>query len=174
MKLIKNINIKFIVVVAVASTLLLIFFIKFTKEDPLLKEAESFRAKKMPKMLLQDAETGIDYSDEIMRGEVFLVYSISSCDACRKELKFFSQAKTDSKSTTKIIAVMPEDKQVVRDYIKQNEIKIPILIDKDGKLLQELNLKYFPSNFKLINGEIKRVSFGLPQDTKDLMEQVAY
>lgn len=175
MRLIKNINFKFVVVVAVISTFLLIYLVKFTKEDPLLKEAESFRAKKLSNPLfLQNVETNEDYSNQILRGEVFLIYAISSCGACKKELQFFSQAETDSKPAANVVAVMFEDREVVTDYIKQNNIKIPVLIDKDGKLLQQLNLQYFPANLKLKNGEIKKASFGLPPDANDLLAQAAY
>ncbi|MGI8668223.1 MAG: peroxiredoxin family protein [Aridibacter sp.] len=128
----------------------------------------------MPNSPLRDIKTGKDYSDKIMNGEVFLVFAITGCEACKKELQFFSQTESNFNSKIDVIAVMFQDEQIVKDYVEQNEVKIPVLVDKDGKLFQELNLKYFPSNFKLANGEIKQASFGLPRDINDLINQAEY
>lgn len=174
MKLTKNINAAIIALVFFISVLSFIFFTAFTENDPVLKEAESFRAKSMVKGPLENIETRADYSDEIMNGEVFLVYAITSCNACKKELQVLSQSKDAAESKVKIFGIMSEDEQVVKDYIRENNIEIPILIDKNGRLFQELNLKYFPSNFKLNNGVIKKAYFGMPKDVETLAELVIY
>ena len=107
--------------------------------------------------------------DEVMNGDVLLVYSISSCEACKKELQLFSQLSESGKSQTKVFAVMYEDERVVKDYVKQYNLRIPILIDKNAKLLQGLDIKYFPCNLKLSNGIIKEAVFGLPRDQETLL-----
>jgi peroxiredoxin len=168
MNLTKNLNILTIAVVFLGSVFSFIFLVQYTKEDPLLKEAEAYRTKKMPKTPLQNLATLADYSDEIMKGDVLFVYALSTCDACKKELRLLSQSKAELESKTKIFAVMSEDEEVVKDYIRKNNIEIPVLIDKDAKLLRELDLKYFPSNFKLSDGIIKKAFFGLPKDLNGL------
>jgi peroxiredoxin len=170
----KNFNTLIIIAVFLVSVFSFVLIKEFTKEDPLLKEAEAFRAKQMPKMPLQNIANLEDYSDAILQGDVFFVYALSTCDACKKELKLLSQSRADLESKTKIFAVMSEDEEVVREYIRKNNIEIPVLIDKDAKLLRELDLKYFPSNFKLNDGVIKKVSFGFPGNLKGLTEIVNY
>lgn len=170
----KNFNTLIIAAVCLVSVFSFVLIKEWTKEDPLVKEAEAFQAKQMPKMPLQNIATLADYSDEILQGEVFFVYALSTCDACRKELRLLSKSRADFESKTKIFAVMSEDEEVVREYIRKNNIEIPVLIDKDAKLLRELDLKYFPSNFKLSDGIIKKVSFGFPGDLKGLTELANY
>lgn len=170
----KNFNTLIIAVVFLVSVSSFVLFIHFTKEDPLVKEAAAYQSKKMPKMPLQNLANLADYSDEILKGEVLFVYALSTCDACRKELKLLSESRADFEAKTKIFAVMSEDEAVVRDYIRKNNIEIPVLIDKDAELLRELDLKYFPSNFKLSDGVIKKVFFGFPRDLKGLTELATY
>jgi peroxiredoxin len=89
-------------------------------------------------------------------------------------LQFISDSQQEVDSQTKIFGVMGEDEKVVEDYVERNNIKIPILIDADGSLLHKLDLKYFPSSFKLNDGVIKKVFFGFPQDKKSLIELANY
>ena len=170
----KSINVGVVAAVFILSLVSYIVFIKFIKADSLLKEAEAFREQRIPKVPLQDLATSTDYSSEVIKGKVLLVYSISSCAACKKELQSLSQSMQDMDSETKIFGVMFEGENVVKDYVEQNNIKVPILIDKDGRLFRELDLKYFPSNLMLNNGQIKKAFFGFPKDKQGLIALTQY
>lgn len=170
MKLTKNISVRLVGVVVVLSLVSYGVFIKFIKADPLLKEAEAYREKRIPNVPLKNLATSTDYSSEVMNGKVLLVYSISTCAACKKELQSLSRSSEDMDPDTRIFGVMFEDENVVKNYVEQNDIKIPILLDKDGRLFQELELKYFPSNLMLNNGKIQKAFFGFPKDKQGLIE----
>lgn len=170
MKLTKNISVRLVGVVFIISLVSYGVFIKFIKADPLLKEAEAFREKRIPNVPLQNFATSTDFSSEVLKGKVLLVYSISSCAACKKELQSLSRSMADMDPETRIFGVMFEDEKVVKNYVEQNDIKVPILLDKDGRLFQELELKYFPSNLTLNNGQIKKAFFGFPKDKEGLIE----
>jgi peroxiredoxin len=149
-------------------------FINYSKADPLLKEAKSYQTKKIPITTLKNIVNFNDYSNEVIKDEAFFMYLVSTCDACKKQLRVFSESKQNLDPKIKIFVIMSEDEEVVRDYIKKNNIEIPVLIDKDAELLKNLDLKYFPSNFKLSNGIIKKVFFGSPKTSEELTELINY
>lgn len=174
MNLSKNFNALIIISVFLISVASVIFLIEFRKDDPILQEAENYRAKKVPNVLLTNLETNMDYSHEVMNQDVFLVYLITGCDACRKELQFLSQIVRNSDSKAKVFGIMSGDKKNIKNYVKENGVEIPILIDTDGRLLRELNIKYFPANFKVSNGEIKKAVLGLPEAKESLLELINF
>lgn len=152
--------------------MVLSFFIvnRLKKEDPAITEAKLFAGKKIPAAQILNVNTGEDFSEQIRDGKVLLVYLISGCDACKKEIQLINEANKESNSETQIFGVMFENDESVNEYVKNQNINFPILIDKDGKLLKELNLKYFPTNFKIENGVIEKVSFGSPKNQQDFSE----
>jgi peroxiredoxin len=142
------------------------------KEDPVIAEAKSLIGKKIPVSEVFDVNTGENYSEQVENGKVLLIYLVSGCDACKKEIQLINEANIESNSETRIFGVMFEKNELVNEYVKKHNINFPILIDKDGKILKELNLKYFPTNFKLENGIIEKASFGSPKNQKDLSELI--
>ncbi len=152
--------------------MILSFFVvnKLKKEDSVVTEARLFDGKKIPFGEVLNVNTGENFSEQIRNGKVLLVYLISGCDACKKEIQLINEANRLSNSDTQIFGIMFETKESVNEYIENQNINFPVLIDKDGKILKELNLKYFPTNFKLENGVIKKVSFGSPKNQEDFSE----
>ena len=161
-----------VIITTVLSLALFVSYKELTKENPLQQEAESLREKSITSITLQNLGSGSENSNDAFHGEVFLIYSLSSCDACRKELQFLS--KNNANAKTRVFAVMTESEQDITEYVKKNDIKIPVLIDKDGEMLRELDLKNFPTNLKLNDGKIKKAFIGLPQNPPDLLEQINY
>lgn len=167
-KLKKHINITVLVTFVVVVILSFFIITRFKKEDPIALEAKSLIGKGIPVAELLDINTGEDYSEKIKNGEVLLVYLISGCDACKKEIQLINE----SNSETKIFGIMFEKNESVKEYMKKQNINFPMLIDKDGKLLEGLKLKYFPANFKLESGVIEGASFGSPKNQEDLLELI--
>ena len=126
----------------------------------------------MPVEEVFDINTSDDYSEKIRNGGVLLVYLISGCDACKKEIQLINEINQESNPKVKIFGIMFENNKSVNEYIKMHNINFPILSDKDGKLLKALNLKYFPTNFKLENGVIEKTIFGSPKNHEELLELI--
>lgn len=171
-KLKKHINLTVLVTFLFVVILSLFIIIKLKKEDPITLEAKLFLGKEMPVGEVLDITTGEDYSEKIKNGKVLLVYLVSGCDACKKEIQLINEANKESNSEIKFFGIMLEKNELVNEYVKKHNINFPILIDKDGKLFEALNIKYFPTNFKLENGVIERASFGSPKNQADLAELI--
>jgi len=170
MKLKKHLN-----MTAIATFLIVVVLSFFAinwlrKDDTLTAEAKSFVGRGIAFGQVLDSNTGEDYSEKIKSGEVLLVYLISGCDACKKEVRLINETNKESKSETKIFGVMFEDDESIKEYVAKHKINFPVLSDQDGKLLKTLNLKYFPSNFKLENGVIEKAAFGAPKNQAELLE----
>lgn len=168
----KRINIAAAVIAAVVCIFSYALYARATKRDPLIEEAKTLQSKRVPKSSLREVGTGADYSDEIMKGKVMLVYAVSSCEACRNELQFITRSKQGLDPKTKIFVIMSEDEKVVREYVERNGVGVPVLLDKDGSLLRGLGLQHFPSNLKLDDGKIDKALFGFPGDSKTLMDLI--
>lgn len=65
---------------------------------------------------------------------------------------------------------MLENEDVVRRYVKKNNIEFPVLIDKNAGILDGLEIKYFPANLKLSNGVVKNVVLGTPENGQKFLE----
>lgn len=170
----KRINVAAAVIAAVVCIFSYALYAKATKKDPLVEEAKTLQSQRVPKAPLHQVGTGADYSDEVMKGKVMLVYAVSSCEACRNELQFIARSKEGLDPKTKIFVVMSEDEKVVRDYVERNGIGVPVLLDKDGSLLRGLGLQHFPSNLKLDDGKIDKALFGFPRDGKMLTDLINF
>lgn len=166
----KSFNILRVVVVFVIVILVSVCFIKLRRpENPsLIEQAKLLENKKIPIISILESQTNNDFSDEIYKGETVIVYMLSNCEACQKETQMISQIQP--KTGIKILGIMFEDENVVKDYIKEHNVKFPVLIDKDKKLFTTLGLQYFPTNLKLKNGIVQAALFGSPTREDKLME----
>ncbi len=171
-KLKKHINITVLVTFLVVVILSFFIIIWLKKEDPIALAEKSFLGKEMTVGEVFDINSNEDYAEKIKNGKVLLVYLVSGCDACKKEIQLINETNKESDSEIKIFGIMFEKSESVNEYIKKQNINFPILIDKDGKLIKALNLQYFPANFILENGVIERASFGSPRNQQDLSELI--
>lgn len=137
-------------------------------EQNLKTEAEKLINQELPKAQFIEVETHKDVSSEIRSGDVLLVYLADGCEACKKELPILSQIQ--SKSGVRVFGIMPQNEYVIKNYVKANDLKFPVLIDKDAEIFRALNLKYTPTNLKLKNGFIQRALFGSPKSEAILLE----
>jgi peroxiredoxin len=165
-----NINILLAAIVFAITIFSFVYFVMTQNDENrlLIKEAKLLENKKFPAVPLLEIETNQDVSDEILNGEIMIVFILSTCEACKKELETISQIQ--GKNHPKIFGIMFEDAEVVKNFIQKHQIKFPILMDKDKKSLESLNLKYFPTNLKLKNGIIEKAFFGSPTNENELLE----
>lgn len=166
----KHLNILISAVVFAIAIFVFIYFVKSQdKVSPsLIEKAKTLENKEIPHIPMLESGTNKDYFAEIHYGDVLLVYMLSGCEACKKETQTISEVQ--SKTDTKIFGVMFEDENVVKTYIKDHNIKFPVLIDKDKKLFETLSLQYFPTNLKLKDGIIQNALFGSPANDAKLLE----
>ena len=160
----KKINLPVLAVVFAVSISAFAGIVYLRKDDPLKTEINRLVELKLPEAVLLDSTTGKDIYHEIIQGEVVLVYLVSTCDACKNELPMLS--KFSAEQNVKLFGVMSENEDSIKRFIRENNINFPILIDKNGGVLSKMDLKYFPSNFKLENGTVKKVILGVPENEK--------
>lgn len=146
-----------------------IWFLNYLNQNNTFNsEAAAINGRRLPEVSLTEFKSGANFSEKVKQGNVFLVYLISGCDACEKQLRIISDLGSQSGAHNQVFGVMFEDRETVSNYIKKHNISFPILLDEDRKLLNDLNLKYFPANLALENGVIKKTSFGASPDGKSL------
>jgi peroxiredoxin len=148
-----------------------IFFVKdnktfIGKEDAVIVEEKRLSNIRLPRFPLIEITEKKDYYDEVMKGDAVIVFMISSCDACKNELKLISSSRIYKQG--RIFGIMFEDNEVIKKYAQDNDVKFPILKDENGSLMNALDSKYFPSNIKLNNGETKKVWLGNFNNEKEL------
>lgn len=169
----KNFNFSIITLVCLVSTIIGVSSIwYFTKEDKFTLEAKRFIGKEIDvtdfeKNTFQNSQESIDGNHKL-----WIIYLLSTCEACNDELGFAEQLNNNPASQIEVVGIMGEDELTIKEFVKEHNIKFPILIDKDRKFVGAMKLRYFPSNFIVGNGKIEKVIFGSPQDKSKLLEFV--
>lgn len=128
------------------------------RQKAIIQEAEKMKNKQISGAKFVDVKTDNDLSDEIFNGDVFAVVLVSGCEACTKQAKMMSEMTFDG--NPKVFGIMIEDRHIAERYIADNNIKIPIVIVKEGHIPELSNLRYFPTNLRLLDGKITNVQFG--------------
>ncbi|MER3478825.1 MAG: hypothetical protein C4287_23155 [Leptolyngbya sp. ERB_1_2] len=160
----KNVNPIVLLVSLVASILavLAIWYWNYLNHiNTFNSQAAVYTGRKLPDASLIELKSGDNFSGEVRQGNVLLIYLVSTCNACEKQLKSISENSIQLNPHTKIFGIMFEDADVVAHYVKKHNVGFPVLLDKNGKLLNDLNLRYFPTNLELRNGVIEKTSFGV-------------
>lgn len=142
------------------------------KERKLAAEAASYKGRLLPDAPLVELKTGDDYSEKVKDSDVLLVYLMAECEACEKELQTIAENSAAMNPDVKIYGVMFQDQETSSRYIQKYNINFPVLLDRGGKLRQELGVKYFPTNFKLNDGTIKEAWFGFPTAKEEFLQMV--
>ena len=161
-------------IVAVVSAVTIIAFACFIylrarEERTVIDEANNLVGQSFSLNHFMEAGSNKDYVFEIGKNEsVMIVYLLKGCEACESELQAI--AKTNLDKNIKIFGIMFDNEESVTDYIMENHINFPVLLDKDGTLLKDNGLIYFPTNLKVKNGVIERALFGSFQDKEQLLE----
>ena len=168
----KHINPLIVIVSILLSVAAFVFFVEQRHaQSKFVSEMTSYKEQQLPQAPLIELKSGEDYFEKVKDNDVLLIFSITGCGACEKEMQVVTENAADIKSGVKIYGVMFEDKKTVEQYVQAHNINFPILLDKDGKLRKELRLKYFPANFKLKNGTIKQAWFGVESDKGEFLKR---
>ncbi|MFV0388868.1 MAG: peroxiredoxin family protein [Pyrinomonadaceae bacterium] len=109
-------------------------------------------------------------SADVNKNSVLLVYLLESCSKCQKEVLMLNQLVASKGLSIPVVGVMGEEETVVKEYVEKLGINFPILLDKSRKFAAQNRLVYFPSNFLVVNGEIRRVFLGVPKRSEELQE----
>jgi peroxiredoxin len=142
----------------------------FTKKDKLVSEAKLLIGKEVnignfEKNTFQDIQKPLDNNRK-----TWMIYLVSTCDACKDELQFAEQLSDDPVSQIEIVGIMAEDQTAIKQFVEEHHIKFPILIDPGRNFAKSIRLKYYPSNFIVNDGKIEKVIFGSPQDKTKLAD----
>jgi peroxiredoxin len=160
MKFLKN---PYIIFPALAGLILTtsIFIYYFSPPPTLdLSDAGNFSNKPLPEAVLIDVNSNRDDYAELKKGKVLAFFLTTDCNACKKDVNLISEFYSEPNPNFRIYGVAVENENKVKAYIEQNNIKFPVVIDKKGELLKNLNIKYFPTKFLIENGTIIKTVIG--------------
>ena len=109
---------------------------------------------------------------ELSHGRVLLVYITTSCEPCVKEVKIISRLHTLNPQNLRIYGVSFERPAQVATFVKEFDLKFPVLIDMSSQLVRSLNIHYFPSTYLVEDGVITKEWRGVTLDEADLYRQL--
>ena len=128
--------------------------------------------ERLPSGILLDTESGNNFFDKLQNEKALLIFMMTECAGCQIESQIVSAALPRIGSNIKIYGVVRERKNEVDNFIKNHAVNFPILIDKDGKMFEQLKIKCTPMNLITENGVIKKVLLGSPKDEKMLLDDL--
>lgn len=129
-----------------------------------------------PSLTLKDLQGGIhDLKD--YKGQVVLVqFWATYCGPCRKEMPSMNKMMSKMGDTPfKILAVdMGESEAEVRTFVNEVKPEFTILMDEEGKSIEDWRVFAAPSNFIIgPDGKIKYTLFGgVEWDSDELIEKL--
>jgi len=129
-----------------------------------------------PSLTLKDLKGEIhDLKD--YKGQVVLVqFWATYCGPCRQEMPSMNKMMTKMGDTPfKILAVdMGETEAEVKQFVSEVKPDFTILMDEDGKSIEEWRVFAAPSNFIVgVDGKIKYTLFGgVEWDSDELIEKI--
>ena len=69
---------------------------------------------------------------------------------------------------------MAEDKTVIKDYVRDNDIKFPVIQDPNFDMLRDLKLEFFPTNLVIEDGMIRGAYIGVPEGKEKLLALLSH
>ncbi|HEB01460.1 MAG TPA: TlpA family protein disulfide reductase [Candidatus Portnoybacteria bacterium] len=130
-----------------------------------------------PAFTLEDVEGNRISLSDFQGKNVLVVFWATWCSYCKKELPDLKNFVQEYKDEIKVLAIdIREKKEVIRSYIKQNQINFTILLDQEGLVSNDYWVAGTPSHF-LIDQEGKIVAtwpgLALTKDLKNLAEKLS-
>jgi peroxiredoxin len=110
--------------------------------------------------------------DELSHGRVLLVYLTTSCKPCLEEIGVISRLRARAPASLQVYGVSIERPAQVATFVKEVDLKFPMLVDVDAQLARSLDIHYFPSAFLIEDGVITKTWRGVTQDEADLYHQL--
>jgi peroxiredoxin len=164
MKFLKHFNLPLALVVFFVGIIATIAFTmsRPRRNDELLVAAKRLEKSKLPASML----------DQVNEKSFLVVYLTSGCKACSDELGLLSDLHANS-TGLKIFGIMGEDETVIKNYVRDNNIKFPIIRDRNLDMLRGLKLEFFPTNLVIEDGTIKRAYVGVPESKEKLLALIS-
>lgn len=129
--------------------------------------------KPLPVARLADLE-GRDVSpDELRRGRYLLVFMTAGCSPCVEEAGSISRLLQSGSSPLHVVGVGVENAGRVADFVRENDIKFPVILDKNAELREALDVRIFPSKYLVEDGVVKKAWYGTAADEAVLRGQLA-
>jgi peroxiredoxin len=142
------------------------------KPAPVLNGQIANIGSPLPHASMIDLQTNHDDSGMVMHARVLLVFLTTDCDACRKEIPNISQANRNLDSKVSIYGVCIEDREHVRQFVEENHVDFPILLDQGGRIISRLGFKFMPTKVLLENGIIKKIWYGSSPSAAALIQNI--
>lgn len=163
MKFLKNFNLPLVAIVFLVSIVAaIVFTVSRTKSSDTLVATKRLEKRTLPASILR----------QINEENFFVVYLTSGCGSCSDELDLLSELSVSSPGL-KIFGIMGEDESVVKNYVRVNNIKFPVIFDRNLDMLRDLELEFFPTNLTIENGIIKRAYLGVPENKEKLLALIS-
>jgi len=103
---------------------------------------------------------------------VLIVYLTTSCEPCIKEVETISRLQWDAPQDLRIYGINFERPAQVATFVKEFDLKFPVLINMSSQLARSLDIHYFPSKYLVEDGVITKVRRGATRDKADLRCQL--
>jgi peroxiredoxin len=111
-------------------------------------------------------------TDKLRHGRVLLIYLTTGCAPCTKEAELISRLQQGISLDIHIYGVYIERPAQVATFIKEFDLKFPMLIDVDAQLAKSLDVHYFPSKYFIEDGIIKEIWHGMTEDEAKLRQRL--
>jgi peroxiredoxin len=152
-------------------TFLLESFFVETKEINTPSDFVEITNEIFPEVKLNDLTKDIDYFDKIKNGKVLLMFFHSKCSACKRETDIINKAYYDLPSDIKVYGASFEDKEKLSDFVKDYQVKFPV-VQSGIEPFKQFQIRYFPTNFYIEDGIIKKSWVGTFKDEQELFEKI--
>jgi peroxiredoxin len=137
-----------------------------------LKDAVVISGRPLPHTELLSLD-GRQVPPEILRkGKVLLVFLTTHCQACQKEFRLLSTVESQGSPQVKFYGIGVEDKSLLTDFIKENQVSTQVVWDQHGELMKSLSVKYFPTSFLVQDGVITNTWFGNSPSQTELFKRL--
>jgi len=115
-------------------------------KNRILQLNRDLTVKRFPDFTLKDIEGNIVYSDSVLHKKpytLFVFFSPSDCGSCLME-RFFWQKIADKRDIN-VIGVTNHNLRELKKWLRQAQLNIPILHDKESKLYSEVGITKTPA-----------------------------
>ena len=89
-----------------------------------------------------------------------MVFFTTGCNACKKEIPNITQALPSLVPKMAVYGVFVEARSEVEPFVRENQIKFPILLDAGGRVFAGLGIALIPAKVLVENGKITKTWFG--------------
>lgn len=152
---------KIAIIVIIVSSFALLPYTLLTYNPLLVSKVTANTNKLAPTFELNDAE-GKTYSLSSFLGKkIVLHFWAGWCSACKSEMPELVQFYDQMRGDVVFLSINSDPDYPFENLVKENEIKYPILLDKNSKLANKYRVLTVPTTFIIDeNGKITQIHYG--------------